>query len=384
MPAAPRFPLALLASTAHSRASGNPEILLLLGPRLRGDERCLLLLLRAAADDALDLQRRAAGLLRDLAVLLHDEAARGLVLVQPAEQLGRHAPVGTLGAVLIHHVEEHELALGIGAGFLRHAVLLFVFEGKRPATGRFVAAGCRPMRRVLQIGSKPGHAQPWPSAPTSKARCGGSRPTSRRTNFPRWSIMRSTRRACAPHYRRTRPGSRSWLTCATPSPITTSCWRKATTRTARAFSWPRRCRPCWKNGACAASSPRRIDTARPWAQALHQATPGGESYALGRSHRLPGRANHPGHFLYEDDDPAAGRGHRLELRLDRLRRPGRGLSAARAACPVAPAQHPTAAADDHIGQSRAGGDAEGSVDGLAEAVHERAEGAGRGGVVQQG
>src|SRR5690606_31576021 len=60
---------------------------------------------------------------RDLAILLDDEAARGLVLVEAAEQLGRHAPVGALRAVLVDDVEKHELALGIGAGFLCHRSL---------------------------------------------------------------------------------------------------------------------------------------------------------------------------------------------------------------------------------------------------------------------
>src|SRR3954463_8636236 len=104
----------------------------------------MLFLLRAAADDALDLLRRAAGFLRDLAVLLHDEAARGLVLLQAAEQLGRHAPVGALAAVLIDDVEEDEFALGIGAGFLRHVLILFIADPKS-------CAGCRPVRRILQM-----------------------------------------------------------------------------------------------------------------------------------------------------------------------------------------------------------------------------------------
>ena len=81
---------------------------------------------------ALDLQRRAAGFLRDLAVLLDDEAARGFVLVQPAEELGRHAPVGALRAVLIDDVEEHEFAFGVGSRFLRH--------GSRPIEGAYSGA----------------------------------------------------------------------------------------------------------------------------------------------------------------------------------------------------------------------------------------------------
>ena len=49
-----------------------------------------------------------------------DEAARGFVFFQPAEQLGRHAPVGALRAVLIDDVEEHEFAFGVGSRFFRH------------------------------------------------------------------------------------------------------------------------------------------------------------------------------------------------------------------------------------------------------------------------
>jgi len=83
-----------------------------------------LLLLRADPLDALDRQRRAAGFFGDLAVLLDDEAARGLVAFEAAKQLGRHAPVGTLRAVLIDDIEKGELALGIGSGFLGHARLV--------------------------------------------------------------------------------------------------------------------------------------------------------------------------------------------------------------------------------------------------------------------
>lgn len=78
------------------------------------------LLLRAHPADALDRQCGATGFFGDLAVLLHDEAARGLVAVEAAEQLGRHAPVGALGVVFIDDVEEGEFAFGIGPGFLGH------------------------------------------------------------------------------------------------------------------------------------------------------------------------------------------------------------------------------------------------------------------------
>src|SRR5207247_9909474 len=79
-----------------------------------------LLLLRPDPADALDRQRRAAGFLGDLAVLLHDVAARRLVAVEAAEQLGRHAPVGALAVVFIDDVEEGKLAFGIGPGFFGH------------------------------------------------------------------------------------------------------------------------------------------------------------------------------------------------------------------------------------------------------------------------
>ena len=48
-------------------------------------------------------------------------AARRLVAVEPAEQLGRHAPVGALRVVLIDDIEEGKLAFGIGPGFFGHA-----------------------------------------------------------------------------------------------------------------------------------------------------------------------------------------------------------------------------------------------------------------------
>src|SRR5664279_3097524 len=76
--------------------------------------------LPADAGDAFDLERRAAGFLRDLAVVLDDEAERGRVLLQAAQELGRHAPVGALRAVLVDDVEEHEFAFGIGTRFLGH------------------------------------------------------------------------------------------------------------------------------------------------------------------------------------------------------------------------------------------------------------------------
>ena len=84
-----------------------------------------LLLLRADPADALDLEHRPAGFLGDFAVLLHDVGAGRLVTVEPAEQLGRHAPVGALRVVLLDDVEEGEFAFGIGPGFLGHGRLFF-------------------------------------------------------------------------------------------------------------------------------------------------------------------------------------------------------------------------------------------------------------------
>ena len=80
----------------------------------------VLFLLRADPADALDRQRRAAGFLGDLAVLLHDVATCRLVAVEPAEQLGRHAPVGALGVVFINDIEKGKFAFGIGSGFFGH------------------------------------------------------------------------------------------------------------------------------------------------------------------------------------------------------------------------------------------------------------------------
>ena len=40
-----------------------------------------------------------------------------------AEQFGRHAPVGALGAVFINDIEKGKFAFGIGAGFFGHGGL---------------------------------------------------------------------------------------------------------------------------------------------------------------------------------------------------------------------------------------------------------------------
>src|SRR6185437_11328447 len=95
-----------------------------------------LLGLGADSGDGLDLERRAAGFLRDLAVLLDDEAERGRVLFEAAQQLGRHTPVGALRAVLIDDVEEHEFAFGVGSRFFGHRptpILFLVIPGRRGA-----------------------------------------------------------------------------------------------------------------------------------------------------------------------------------------------------------------------------------------------------------
>jgi hypothetical protein len=73
---------------------------------------------RADPADALDRKRRAAGFFGDLAVLLEEIAAHGLVAVQTANKFRGHAPVGTLRAVFIDDVEKGQLAFGIGPGFV--------------------------------------------------------------------------------------------------------------------------------------------------------------------------------------------------------------------------------------------------------------------------
>src|SRR6201996_7864950 len=83
-----------------------------------------LLLLRADPFDALDRERGLAALFGDLAVLLHDEAAGGLVALEAAEQFARDTAVGADGIVFIDDVEEGEFALGIGPGFFRHGRLV--------------------------------------------------------------------------------------------------------------------------------------------------------------------------------------------------------------------------------------------------------------------
>ena len=93
-------------------------------PSLRVSRGLRLLLLRPNPVEALDFERRAAGFFGDLAVLLHDEGAGGLIAIEAAEQLRRHAPVGALRAVFIEDVEKGEFAFGIGSGFLGHGGLV--------------------------------------------------------------------------------------------------------------------------------------------------------------------------------------------------------------------------------------------------------------------
>ena len=87
-----------------------------------------LFLLRPNPFEALDLERWAAALLPDLAVLLHDEGPGRLIAIEAAEQLGGHAPVGALGAVFVEDVEKGEFAFGVGSGFFGHGGL-FVDQG---------------------------------------------------------------------------------------------------------------------------------------------------------------------------------------------------------------------------------------------------------------
>src|SRR5436190_12866342 len=61
----------------------------------------LRLRLFAGAVQRLDGQRRVAGFLGDLAILLRDDRACGLVAVEAAQHVGGHLAVGALRAVLI-------------------------------------------------------------------------------------------------------------------------------------------------------------------------------------------------------------------------------------------------------------------------------------------
>src|SRR5260363_12715 len=101
-----------------------------------------LLLLRPDPLDRLDLERRAAALFGDLAVLVAQEGAHRLVAVEAAKQLRGHTAVGALRAVFIEDVEEGEFAFGIGPGFFWHARLV-------PDRGKAVKANPAPLRAGL-------------------------------------------------------------------------------------------------------------------------------------------------------------------------------------------------------------------------------------------
>ena len=78
------------------------------------------LLLHVVVDphDTLDTQRQHAGLAADLAVLFLDQLARRLIPVDASEDVGRHAPVGALRAVLVIDVEQD--VFGPGRRFACH------------------------------------------------------------------------------------------------------------------------------------------------------------------------------------------------------------------------------------------------------------------------
>src|ERR1051325_17639 len=78
----------------------------------------LLLHVIVDAQDALDAQRRHAGLAADLAILFLDQLARRLVAVDAAENLGWNLAIRALRAVLVIHVEQH--VFGAGRRFACH------------------------------------------------------------------------------------------------------------------------------------------------------------------------------------------------------------------------------------------------------------------------
>src|SRR6266851_8695437 len=82
--------------------------------------RCWLraLSLRSRTLDGLDRHDGQAGFFRDRAVLLFDERARGRIAVEAAQHLAWNLAVGTLGAVFVDDVEQHEL--GTLCRFSRH------------------------------------------------------------------------------------------------------------------------------------------------------------------------------------------------------------------------------------------------------------------------
>ena len=109
----------------------------------------LLLHVVVDAHDALDAQRPHAGFAADLAILLLDQLARRLVAVDAAEDVGRHAPVGALRAVLVIDVE-HDV-FGPGRRFACHGSCSLNVR-KPPAAARKLAprsADCKHCHRVF-------------------------------------------------------------------------------------------------------------------------------------------------------------------------------------------------------------------------------------------
>src|SRR6185437_911600 len=80
-------------------------------------------LLRAGAADALDRAARNAGLGRDLGVLRLDDGLGGRIAFKAVKRRLRHAAVGALRAVLVHHVEQNEFADDLGTGFASHGAV---------------------------------------------------------------------------------------------------------------------------------------------------------------------------------------------------------------------------------------------------------------------
>src|SRR5581483_9991093 len=96
---------------------------------------------RAGAADALDRAARQAGLLRDLGVLFFDDTPGGRVALEAAERRARHPAVGALRAVLVHHVEENEIADDPRAWLARHVALPCC------GVGRYAGAVCPNSRK---------------------------------------------------------------------------------------------------------------------------------------------------------------------------------------------------------------------------------------------
>src|ERR1700733_8101947 len=75
-------------------------------------------LLRSGARNALDRERRLAGFLCDVAILLDQETVRRLVAIEAFGQRPRYLAVRAPRAVLVEDVERHEF--GIQSRFPRH------------------------------------------------------------------------------------------------------------------------------------------------------------------------------------------------------------------------------------------------------------------------